>query len=517
MEAVGTAASILQLAGMATTTSLQVYEFISTIKNAPREIQNLGRDVMDFHKLVDHLKAALDSQEIREMVDRDKQINQSMKDLLAPMAKCQLTCDQVKSKLVLHLHFEASSETSETEPKEKASDALGDQRKQKARIWVRDWMWAFRRKEVFALMSDLDRARSTFSDSMASLTLILTLKKSALTMKDPTASISRKHNYDDDAGSAILQLASVDKPLTIMPSQEEVKKSSDPKLAEELMAAVRCCSTTLVELMLERVDINAQDIRDGRTALSVAAELGNVEITELLLQKGAEVNSRQYSLSKRFIGKAFDERPMLVSGRLPIHWAAIKKHSTVVDLLLQYGANPNARNTAGRSVLQDACMKRDSKSVRQLLEHGADVDARSYSGGWTPVHETAFLNSVEIFKILLEYNPSLNVPAAHEREGFAPLHLSTRARFIEMTRLLLVNDADPNVLMLEDITALHLAAAGGWIDGLNLLLDWGASINAQDARLRETPLHKAARNLEMAAIKRLLFWNVLSETQQIGM
>lgn len=165
-----------------------------------------------------------------------------------------------------------------------------------------------------------------------------------------------------------------------MPSQEEVKKSSDPKLAEELMAAVRCCSTTLMELMLERVDINAQDIRDGRTALSVASELGNVEITELLLQKGAEVNSRQYSLSKRFIGKAFDEPPMLVSGRLPIHWAAIKKHSTVVDLLLQYGANPNARNTAGRSVLQDACMKRDSKSVRQLLQHGADVDARSYSG-----------------------------------------------------------------------------------------------------------------------------------------
>lgn len=72
-----------------------------------------------------------------------------------------------------------------------------------------------------------------------------------------------------------------------------------------------------------------------------------------------------------------------------------------------------------------------------------------------------------------------------------------------MTRLLLSNDADPNVLMLEDITALHLAAAGGWIDGLNLLLDWDASINAQDARLRETPLHKAARNLEMAAIRRL--------------
>jgi len=38
IEALEAAASILQPAGMATTISLQVYEFISTIKNAPREI-----------------------------------------------------------------------------------------------------------------------------------------------------------------------------------------------------------------------------------------------------------------------------------------------------------------------------------------------------------------------------------------------------------------------------------------------------------------------------------------------
>lgn len=98
------------------------------------------------------------------------------------------------------------------------------------------------------------------------------------------------------------------------------------------------------------------------------------------LKNGAEVNARQYSLSKRYIGNAFDEQPMLVSGRLPIHWAAIKRHSTVVEVLLQYGANPNARNTAGRPVLQEACMKRDSNSVRLLLQHGADVDTRCYSG-----------------------------------------------------------------------------------------------------------------------------------------
>lgn len=71
-------------------------------------------------------------------------------------------------------------------------------------------------------------------------------------------------------------------------------------------------------------------------------------------------------------------------------------------------------------------------------------------------------------------------------------------------KLLLSKRADPDIPMLEDITALHLAAAGGLVNELNLLLNWGASPNPQDARLRETPLHKAARNLELEAIENLL-------------
>ncbi|KAJ6007269.1 hypothetical protein N7540_011245 [Penicillium herquei] len=55
--------------------------------------------------------------------------------------------------------------------------------------------------------------------------------------------------------------------------------------------------------------------------------------------------------------------------------------------------------------------------------------------------------------------------------------------------------------MIEDISCLHLAAARGWVDGIFTLLDKGASINAQDLCLHETPLHKAARNCEMNAIR----------------
>lgn len=211
--------------------------------------------------------------------------------------------------------------------------------------------------------------------------MVLMLRKSTATAitTEPTKEIYTKRTFNDDAGSAILDFASVDESLAPTLVEEEGEKSSNPKYTEDLIKAVYLGSATLVDMMLQQhVDVNSRDHRDGRTALSYAAELGNVEIAELLLKRGAAVNIRQYSLSKRVVGHGINDQPWMVSGRMPIHWAAVNRHSAVVELLLQYGANPNARNTPGRLVLQDACVNDDPKSVRLLLKSGADVNARSY-------------------------------------------------------------------------------------------------------------------------------------------
>ncbi|KAJ5578205.1 uncharacterized protein N7459_007169 [Penicillium hispanicum] len=65
-------------------------------------------------------------------------------------------------------------------------------------------------------------------------------------------------------------------------------------------------------------------------------------------------------------------------------------------------------------------------------------------------------------------------------------HRSVISRLIPNTRLLLKYGADPDMLMIEDVTPLHLAAAGGWVDGINLLLDNDASINCRDTHLRDS-------------------------------
>lgn len=98
------------------------------------------------------------------------------------------------------------------------------------------------------------------------------------------------------------------------------------------------------------------------------------EITKLLLEAGASVSARQYSVS----GWAGGHNPHHCSGITPLHWAARKGHKQVVELLLQYGANPNARGTAGRAPIQEASCGNHIEIVKLLLSKKADVNAQSY-------------------------------------------------------------------------------------------------------------------------------------------
>lgn len=118
------------------------------------------------------------------------------------------------------------------------------------------------------------------------------------------------------------------------------------------------------------------------------------------------------------------------------------------------------------------------------------------------MHEAVKVD-LKVLQILLEYEPLLDLPAAYDpcAPGATPVHMAAREQRFGPLSLLLSRGADPDAVMFEDMTALHLAAASGWVDGINVLVDAHASINSRDTCTRETPLHKAARNIELEAIK----------------
>lgn len=104
-------------------------------------------------------------------------------------------------------------------------------------------------------------------------------------------------------------------------------------------------------------------------------------------------------------------------------------------------------------------------------------------------------------RLLVDHGAPLNVYLTSSK---APLHMAVVQQNIPIMEILLKAGADPDVLMNEDITPLHLAAAAGWIPGIELLIQLGAEVNARDSLTLETPLHKAARNREVYATKKLL-------------
>ncbi|CAG8948090.1 unnamed protein product [Penicillium salamii] len=278
-----------------------------------------------------------------------------------------------------------------------------------------------------------------------------------------------------------------------LPSNEDGKVDSD--VIEQFHRAVKDGETTVVKSWLKIVDVNIRDPRTGRTALSFVAETGNIDMAKILLDHEALVNVRQWSRPGDTLGGG----TTWTSGRTELSWAVDCGHAEMTELLLKHGANPNSANSAGRVPLHYACMGNSRRLVRILVENGADPNFKTFHHGWAPIHEIVSHGHVDLLKMFLDYNPLLNDKNGKKGNGKAPLHYAVIKKSKLMMRLLLAKGADPNVGMIEDITALHLAAAANWTEGIEILADAGATIDAKDALLLETPLHKAARNCSFQA------------------
>jgi len=103
---------------------------------------------------------------------------------------------------------------------------------------------------------------------------------------------------------------------------------------------------------------------DGFTALHFAAFFGRHEAAALLIDRGAEVDA---------FGRGW------MTGT-PVHSAVSRKHADVFRILLDAGANPNARQSAGWTPLHAAAMNGDLTSVELLLAAGADPNATNEEG-----------------------------------------------------------------------------------------------------------------------------------------
>ncbi|XP_017754416.1 PREDICTED: protein phosphatase 1 regulatory subunit 12A isoform X4 [Eufriesea mexicana] len=182
--------------------------------------------------------------------------------------------------------------------------------------------------------------------------------------------------------------------------------------------------------------------------------------------------------------------------------------------LLQKGADINTGNVDGLTALHQACINDDLDMVEFLVEKGADINCGD-NEGWTPLHATASCGFISIAKYLIEkgcnlaavnYDGQLALDIAEsvEMEDMLQQHISKagidcdQARSEEERSML--NDArawqsgaagKDSIHPKSGATALHVAAAKGYIDVMEILLQARCDVNAQDFD-GWTPLHAAA-------------------------
>lgn len=158
----------------------------------------------------------------------------------------------------------------------------------------------------------------------------------------------------------------------------------------------------------------------GRSAISWAAARGNEGHVTLLLSYGANPNildvqlsgpvtysaDRSHAVCTRLLLDAHAKTdPILPPGvkiGTPLNCAARNADDpAVIELLLQYGANPDATGVDRRTPLIHAARKNKADFARILLEYGADINAVA-SDGQTPLTTAIINNSHDVLTMLLD-------------------------------------------------------------------------------------------------------------------
>lgn len=150
----------------------------------------------------------------------------------------------------------------------------------------------------------------------------------------------------------------------------------------------------------------------------------------------------------------------------------------VIQSALKEGIDINRLDSQGWTALAAAAEFGSAATVEFLLDHGANINRKNAKG------ETALFQargSLETANVLVERGIDIN---ATDFYGHVALNSALTSReseaHMQVIEFLLLKGANPNVKDEEGRTPLHQAARNINVRGAKLLLRFGADVNAED-------------------------------------
>ena len=253
--------------------------------------------------------------------------------------------------------------------------------------------------------------------------------------------------------------------------------------------AVHSFSNCLTAQVLLRygADLGVKDVF-GETPLSLAAETDH-EMVELFLNWGSKVNTRN-KLGETPLMKAVEHSEVMIVKTLLEHGASVNatdQHGRspfhhmadgdveVCKILLDYADSAvNITDYNGETPLHQTTY--DPDIVKMLLDEGADVDARDKRGR-TPLHAASYEGDCSSVELLIEHGADINFA---DNQGWTPLHMAAAGKNCEAAEVLMQNGGDIAAIDKTGRTALHLAGKSGSQLMIQLLVSHGSDLNLKD-------------------------------------
>eukprot|EP00118_Oscarella_pearsei_P009251 m.52270 g.52270 ORF g.52270 m.52270 type:complete len:1225 (+) comp34199_c0_seq4:92-3766(+) len=259
---------------------------------------------------------------------------------------------------------------------------------------------------------------------------------------------------------------------------KDILHSADLCRSSLLHLAVKSGHLPVVRMCFEQgVNIKHQ-MSDGDTALHLAAQLGFVDIIKYLLSKDTETLHMKNK-----------------NGRTPLHEASKMDQPAAVEILLSKGAEIDVTDGKGNTPVFLAAHHGSTESVRGLIKFGANIMIKN-DAGCTIVHQS--VGHIEAMEVVLQAGcidkAFLNVKDNIDQD--TALHYAASGGYYKNVVQLLNRGAHPNSRNFKKRIPLHVAAENGWLHTAQHLIAYSRtqkSINATDYK-GKTPLHRAAAN-----------------------
>ncbi len=287
-------------------------------------------------------------------------------------------------------------------------------------------------------------------------------------------------------------------------------------------------------LIEQGADIQAKE-KDNLSILHRAVESNHLSMARYLIEKGADSFAKNNDKKTPFdraknknyielVNYFLDEKSLLeavekgdlkkiklltelkyayietknIQQQTALYTAVKKNHFSVVKYLVEQGANINAREKDGWSILHRAVETNKLSIVQYLVENGADLHARTNYNKETPL-EMAKNDKKDQEIIAYLENAVLQLQVQRDNR----LLENAEKGNLEKVKQLLNEGANIHAKNNAQQTALYVAVRGNQFSVMNYLVEQGANINARE-KDGWSILHRAVATNNLAIVEYLV-------------